>query len=172
MSISNKRLRVTPPADVQEAFRATVYDYGVPEMAAKIGIPAGTLYNKSNLNESSTHKPSLSDALLVQVVSGDTRVVEAMAFSLGGTFLKLPVIDGVSDTALMEMLCRVQIESGQFHKELQEALGDKKFSREEFASIRREALQYVTAILEATWDSPDYTDTFTKHIVDFQIVLG
>ena len=22
------------------------------------------------------------------------------------------------------------------------------------------------------WDSPDYTDTFTKHIVDFQIVLG
>lgn len=150
MSTSNKRLRAGPPADVQEAFRATVYDHGVPEMAAKIGTPTGTLYNKCNLNETNQHKPSLSDAVLVQVVSGDTRIVEAMAFTLGGTFLKLPTVSGVSDAALMEMLCQIRIEDGHFHLELQKALRDRKFSSAEFAKIKSEAMQYVTAILEAT----------------------
>lgn len=145
MSHRSKR----PPLDVYEAFRAVVHDYGVPEMAAKIGMPVGTLYNKANVNESSPHKPNLGEGVLVQVVSGDTRLIETEAHILGGVFLKLPKLDNVSDAALLEMLCEIRVQDGLFHDELKKALEDKKFSTDEHGRISRQALRYVTAVLEA-----------------------
>jgi hypothetical protein len=136
-------------ADVHEAFRSTVHDFGVPDMAAKIGVPVGTLYNKANNNESSQHKPTLTDAILVQVVSGDTRVVEAMCHTLGGLFVKVPMLDRVSDAALLEMVAEIHIQSGFFHHEVKKALADNKFTREEHRDIARQAMQFITSVLEA-----------------------
>lgn len=136
------------PIDVHEAFRAVVHDYDVAKMAAKLGMPAGTLYNKANLNESSAHKPSLGDAVLVQVISGDTRIVEAIAHTLGGVFVKLPRVQAISDTALLEMVADISIKNGQFHGELKAALEDGKFSRDEHFAIHQRALTYITSILE------------------------
>ena len=53
-----------PLRDVHEAFRAVVHDFDVSKMAAALGMPTGSLYNKANLNESSAHKPTLADAVL------------------------------------------------------------------------------------------------------------
>lgn len=138
-----------PPKDIYAIFHDVVHDYGVPEMASKIGMPVGTLYNKANLNESSTHKPNLGEGVLVQVVSGDTRIVETMAHILGGVFLKLPRLDGVSDAALLEMIAEIHIQSGKFHEEIKKALQDSQFSRSEHERIHEQGLRYVTAILEA-----------------------
>jgi hypothetical protein len=145
--MSKKPIR--PPADVLEAFRATVQDYEVAKMAAKIGVPVGTLYNKINLNETSSHKPTLGESILVQVVSGDTRIVEAMAHTLGGVFVKLPSLEGVSDAALLEMVAEIHIQSGFFHHEVKKALADNKFTKEEHRDIHRQSLQFITAVLEA-----------------------
>lgn len=138
-----------PHTDVHEAFRDTVHDYGVPNMAAKIGVPVGTLYNKANLNESTAHKPTLGESVLVQVVSGDTRIVEAMAQTLGGLFVKLPKLEGVSDSALLEMVAEIHIHSGMFHHEVKEALRDGKFTKEEHELISRKAMGFIRAVLEA-----------------------
>lgn len=138
-----------PPADIHEAFRAVVHDYGVPDMAAKIGVPVGTLYNKANVNESTQHKPNLTEAVLVQVVSGDHRIVEAMAHTLGGLYLRLPELSVVSDAALLDMVADIHIMSGKFHYEIKEALRDGKFTRQEHAQIREQALAFITSVLEA-----------------------
>ncbi|NDP60085.1 MAG: hypothetical protein GZ090_12105 [Oxalobacteraceae bacterium] len=136
------------PIDVHEAFRAVVHDYDVAQMAAKLGMPAGTLYNKANLNESSAHKPSLGDAVLVQVIASDTRIVEAMAHTLGGVFVKLPTVQTISDVALLEMVAEISIQNGQFHGDLKAALQDGKFSRDEHQAIHQRALDFITSILE------------------------
>ncbi|AMP13694.1 phage regulatory CII family protein [Collimonas pratensis] len=118
-------------------------------MAAKIGMPAGTLYNKSNLNDSSLHKPSLAEAVLVQVISSDTRIVEAMAHVLGGLFVRIPTIDAVSDAALLEMITEIHVQSGRYHAEIKEALADGKFSRDEHVRIYKQALKFIRAVLES-----------------------
>ncbi|TCS35817.1 phage regulatory protein CII [Paucimonas lemoignei] len=143
---SNRPL--VPPKDVHEAFRAVVYDYGVPEMAAVLGMPVGTLYNKCNLNETTIHKPNLGESVLVSVVSGDHRIAEALSQTLGGLHLRLPKLEGVSDAALLEMVAEIHIRAGHFHFEIKEALKDGKFSREEHAEIKKKALQFITAVLE------------------------
>lgn len=134
--------------DVHEAFRAIVHDYDVARMAAKIGMSAGTLYNKSNLNESSPHKPTLGEALLVQLIAQDTRIVQAMAHLLGGVFVKLPTVDTVSDQALLDMVAEISIMNGRFHGELKEALADGKFTRDEHRNIHQQALGFIRSILE------------------------
>lgn len=135
--------------DVHEAFRAVVHDYDVTKMAAKLGQPAGTVYNKANLNESSAHKPTLADAVLVQVIAGDTRLVQAMAYTLGGVFVKLPKLAIISDVALLEMVAEISIQNGRFHGELKEAIADGKFSADEHQAIKERALTYIASILEA-----------------------
>lgn len=137
-----------PPSDVHEAFRVVVHDFDVAKMAAKLGMPAGTLYNKANLNESSAHKATLGDALLVQVIANDTRIVEAMAHTLGGVFVKLPKVQAISDAALLEMVADISIMNGRFHGELKSALEDGKFSKDEHTAIHQRALTYITSILE------------------------
>lgn len=138
-----------PLVDVHEAFRVVVQDYEVPKMAAKIGMPVGTLYNKINLNETSSHKPTLGEAVLVQAISGDTRIVEAMAHTLGGVFVRLPELERVSDAALLEMVAEIHIQSGFFHHEVKKALEDNKFTKEEHRDIHRQAMNFITAVLEA-----------------------
>lgn len=136
------------PTDVHEAFRAIVHDYDVQKMAAKLGMPAGTLYNKANLNESSVHKPTLGDSVLVQVIAGDTRVVQAMAYTLGGVFVKLPAPgEVVCDAALLDMVADISIMNGRFHGELKDALADGEISGDEHEKIRQRACDYVSAIL-------------------------
>lgn len=136
------------PTDVHEAFRSVVHDYDVAQMAAKLGMPAGTLYNKANLNESSAHKPSLGDAVLVQVIASDTRIVEAMAHTLGGVFVRLPTVQAISDVALLEMVADISIMNGRFHGELKAALEDGKFTKDEHLAIHQRALTYIASILE------------------------
>jgi len=137
------------PADVQEAFRVVVFDYGVPEMAAKTGMPPGTLYNKANPNESSKHQPSLRDAVLVQAIAQDTRIVEAMAHTLGGLFVRLPRIEAVSDAALLEVINEIYIQSGLFHTEIKDALEDGKISKSEHDRIAVQGMKFIRSVLES-----------------------
>jgi len=135
--------------DVHEAFRAICHDYDVAKMASLLSTPAGTLYNKCNLNESSPHKATLADAMLVQIIASDHRLVEAMAFTLGGAFVKLPKPAVISDQALLDMVCEISIESGRFHGELRDALADGKFTAAEHDAIHQRALVYIQKILES-----------------------
>lgn len=142
------------PDDVFEAFYRVVHDYpaGVPKLAAKMSMPAGVLYNKANANsnENNHNKPTLADAVLVSVITGDHRVLHALAHTLGEVCFPVPNLSHVSDAALLELITQIGVEGGDFYRAVNEGLADSRFTRAEFKRVEREALEYIGAIVEAT----------------------
>lgn len=138
-----------PPGDVQDAFYRVVHDFGVQALADKMGVSAGVLYNKANANDTSHHKPTLGEAVLVTNLTEDKRVIQAFAVACGGVFLDLPDLSHISDVALLEAVSKIAVEGGEFHGAFLNALADNRISREEFHAIQTEAFQWIAAIGEA-----------------------
>jgi len=149
----NRRRRLTEPAapisDPHEAFRAVVFDHGVEDLARRMGVPIGTLYNKANLHDDSHHKPTLRDVLLVSELSSDHRILHALAYTLGEVCFPIPDLTTVSDVALLEAVTRIGVEGGDFHACLHQGLEDGQFCRRDYQRLRLEALEWIGAIAEA-----------------------
>lgn len=148
------------PEDVFEAFHRVVHDFkeGVPHLAALIGMPAGTLYNKANSNDNSHHKPTLSDAVVVSALTGDHRVLYAFAATLGEVCYPMPDLTKVSDAALLELITRVGAEGGDFHRAIYDGLGAHRFTRHEFNRVKAEGYQFIAAIAETIARIEGYLD--------------
>jgi hypothetical protein len=139
------------PKDVHEAARSLALEYGVERLAAETGTPPGTIYNKINTHggPEAHHKPTLADALIWQRLSGDHRILHAEAQTLGEVCFPLPDLSQVSDAALLELLTKVGAEGGDFHRAINSALSDGRFTRKEIVSIRKEGFEFIAAIAEA-----------------------
>lgn len=146
------------PVDVQDAFYRVVHDFaggeasggGVPSLARKMGMPPGTLYNKANPNESSHHKPTLADAVLASILTADRRIAHAFCHTLGGVFVDLPDLAGLTTDGLLEHLTKIGRESGEFYACLDASLRtDRQINAEEFSALEHEAEQWIAAIWEA-----------------------
>lgn len=138
------------PKDVHEAFRQVVYDFGVEKLAGMMGIPTGTLYNKCNVNETSHHKPTLADCVLVTLLTTDKRVVRSFSATVGGVYYDQPDLSDLDTDTLLQHLTRIQIRNGSFHHEIHEAISnDDKIDCAEFRRIEREAHEYLAMILES-----------------------
>lgn len=137
--------------DVIEAAYRVAHDYrpnGAVGIAPRIGKSAGTLLNELNPHQES-HKLGLLTATAMQAASGDHRILHAMAHTLGEVCFPVPDLSNVSDAALLEMLAKIGQEGGDFYRELNIALEDKRFSREDFATVKREAMEFIAAIAQA-----------------------
>jgi hypothetical protein len=135
--------------DVQEAFRAVVRDFGVEKLAALLGMPAGTLHNKINLNETSHHKALLSEAVLVTILSKDTRILEAFARMVGHVTYSLPSLHDLTTDSLLSHMVKMHAEQGDFHQRLQDSLkSDNGISAKEYKAIAKEAHEWIASILE------------------------
>lgn len=146
------------PADVQDAFYRVVHDFaggearggGVPAMARQMGMPPGTLYNKASQSEASHHKPTLADAVLASILSGDRRIAQAFCHTLGGVFVSLPDLSNLTTDGLLEHLTKIGRESGDFYACLDAALrNDRQINADEFTALELEAEQWIAAICEA-----------------------
>jgi hypothetical protein len=137
------------PKDVHEAFRQVCYDFGVDRLAAMMGMPPGTLYNKCNLNETNHHKPTGAEFVLVTLLTGDKRIPRAFSQVTGGVHVDLPDLSNISTDALLLHILKIEDEGGDFYHEVHNALaGDNRISAQEFADIEREAHKWIGAILE------------------------
>ena len=139
------------PKNVQEAFYRVVHDYpeGVEALANKMGIPPGTLYNKANANETSHHKPTLSDAVVATVISGDKRILHAFAATVGQVCYSLPDLSNLSTTALISHITRTEATAGDFYRAIHNALEtDGVISPIEFETIEQQAHNWISVILE------------------------
>jgi hypothetical protein len=136
--------------DVYKAFHDTVFAYpgGVDLLAAKMGKAAGVLYNKANLNDSSHNKPTLCEGVQVQVLTGDSRIVQAMAAVLGGVFVPVQQLLLVSDRELLEIISEWMAEQGRFFTEMNLALADGQVDKVEHAKLRCRAQSILAAVLE------------------------
>jgi hypothetical protein len=138
------------PKDVQDAFYRVVHDRDVSKLAAQMGISAGVLYNKANVNESTHHKPTLSDAIVLTNITGDKRIVQALCQSVGGVYYELPDLSNVETDALLSHILKIEVEGGDFHRSIHDALADDNaINKKELAKIEVELHHWIAAILEA-----------------------
>lgn len=139
---------VSAPKDLQDAFYRVVHDFGVEKLARMMGTSPGVHSTRANTHDTSHHKPTLAEGVVVSNLTGDKRIAQAFAANCGGVFFEIPDLSNVSDVALLEALTKIGAEAGDFHRALHGALDDNRISRKEAAAIRREALEWIAAIAE------------------------
>lgn len=145
------------PADAIAAARAVCEEYsggvqkggGIPAVAAKMGIPAGTLYNKLSGAEESHHKLTVRDLILVWLATGRIEHLQALARTMNCVCFPVPDFAGVSDAALIELLCAIEERQGAFCKGLREALQDGEISAQELGRLTVMMFEWIGAIVEA-----------------------
>lgn len=143
-TVSPARATVTP--HVRHAFKDTVHAVDVAHLASLMGCSVHVLYNKAN-TEDLHHKPTLDDAVMVQALTGDKRITQAMAATLGGVFVDLSGLDRVSDDALLELVADWMREQGEFFCVMQASLADGQVSAVELAKLRAEGQDVLRAVL-------------------------
>lgn len=146
-------------ADVFEAFRQAVMLSGnVPALAARMGLRPGTLYNKAEAGDDTHNQPTLRDVVLVTEITGDMRVVEALAATFGLATFDTAGQAQASDEELLTLLADMGRETGEFHGALAQGLRDHRFSLQAMAHIRREAMDIVAALMTVLHRLEDYVD--------------
>jgi len=140
-------VRDAVPDDPQQAFDAVVKAYGVKDMASKLLMKTGTLYNKCDADDGSHNQPTLRDVVRVTAESGNLLILDSLERRFGRVAIDVtPGLD-VSDTALLELLCKVSGEHGAMHQALARALSDGKFTRKDLMDVRAEAFDLVQAVM-------------------------
>lgn len=135
------------PVSPFEAFRLVVYTHGVEQLAGRLGMNRGTLYNKADADVESHAQPTLRDVIAVTRETGDTRVLDSLDRLFSRVAVDMTPHAPASDEALLDLLCRVGTEQGAMFSALHAALQDGNFSHEEVARVRAEAFDLVSAVL-------------------------
>lgn len=130
--------------DVMDAAYHCVHDYpgGVPSLAPRVGMNANTLMNKVALNNS-THHLSLREATTIQAATKDTRIVAAMARTLGGVFISL---DTDTQHSTMEQVMHMAKEFGDVLQAVNDAVSDGRVTRNEMLACERQAAELQAAL--------------------------
>jgi len=132
--------------NVQDAAYATVHDYpgGASSLAPRMGMPVAVMNSKVNPN-THTHHLSLSEAVRVMAVTGDTRMLRAQCDELG--FLPpIPrVVVDVSDMALLESYTQMISRLGEFSRQFHAALSDGRLTTAEVDQLETWMLDFFAA---------------------------
>lgn len=136
---------VTPHIqDVDDAAYTLAHSFpgGVPALAQRMGMSRNTLQSKVNLNLD-THRLSLRESVQMQAVSGDCRVLHAMAAALDHVALPAPSMD---EGGMGMMLAQVGAEVGDVFREVQRALSDKHVTPNERRKVADQVAKAMSAL--------------------------
>jgi hypothetical protein len=121
--------------NILDAFHQTVHDApgGCESLAPRMDMSAAVLRNKANPNNAA-NKPLLVDADRVMGLTGDYRVLHALARNHG--FVCVKVEEGAaSDMAVLELVTRVMAAEGDVGTEVTRALADGRVTQDELERI-------------------------------------
>jgi hypothetical protein len=130
-----------------EAFRRLVYLHNVQQLAPQMGLKPGTLYNKADADAESHNQPTLRDVVQLTRLTADTRVLDALNEMFDRAAFDVAPHAQASDEALLELLARMGVESGEFHAAVLQALVSHKFTVADLQAIRAEAFDLVGALM-------------------------
>jgi len=135
--------------NIQDAAYNTAHDFpgGVPALAVRMGISPNVLQNKVNPSQEH-HKLTLNEAVKMQAITGDLRMLHAMADALGCVCIQLPVHDQAGDMELLDSFMGVVSELGDLSAEFQQSWADGQITLKEFARIRNEAYDVQARLAE------------------------
>lgn len=124
--------------NVLDALYHTAHDYagGIEALATRMDASANVLNKKVNPNID-THRALLTEAVKIQQITQDYRVLHAMASALG--FVAVPLLDEdeiVGDMSLLDSFMSVAEAHGDFAKAFKQALEDNRFTPAEFELLK------------------------------------
>jgi hypothetical protein len=139
----------------RDAFHATVHDCpgGCEALAVRLGMSAAILRNKANVRHE-TNKPMLDDVDRVMAITGDHRVLHALAQNHGYVCVKMGEHTDASDVAVLELVTQVWTTNGEVGAEVNRTLADGKVDAAEVKRVRaavyraQRALEEVVARLD------------------------
>lgn len=125
---------------IDQAIHSTIHESDIPakEIAQRLGMSHQVLINKAN-PQSEFHKMSLREALAVQLITGSTRIHDAMAVELGAG-------SGGVVKGLMESVLSASKEHGDVVGAIHGALEDGRFTLREREECQREINEAITAL--------------------------
>jgi hypothetical protein len=119
---------------VLDAAAQTVHAYagGAESLAPRIGISAGILRNKVNVNNTTNHL-TLAEANEIMAASGDHRILQALAQEHGYALTR---VDSISDDrAIVHHLLDVSMAEGELCRTIHDALADNLITSNEMNAI-------------------------------------
>lgn len=130
--------------DVLDAAYHTAHEHpgGVPAVAQRMGVSANTLQHKVSLTND-THHLSLREAVALQEVTGDARILHAMAGSLGYACVSLHA-DGNSTT--LEQVMHMAKEFGEVLGVVNDAVADGTVTPNEMRDCENKAAELIAAL--------------------------
>ncbi|MFD2112042.1 phage regulatory CII family protein [Thiorhodococcus fuscus] len=134
---------------LNRAIYDTAHDFpgGVPALAKRMSTHTGTLFNKVSPTHEG-HRLNIYEALAIQLITGDLRILHALAAELGQGCVTLGDFSDCSDNALLDLILRVGQARGETDAEIRRALADGRVERREYESIRCRVQEDIRANLE------------------------
>lgn len=105
------------------------------------------LSNKVNPNIDH-NKLTLDEAVRLQEITGDARILSSMAEQLGYAVFRMPVFEGVSDQAVLETVTAIWARNGELGGDIHSAFADSRITKAEFDKINSDVFGLVTACME------------------------
>ncbi len=126
-----------------------VHDYpgGSESLGPRVDISAAVLRNKVNPNNS-THHLTLAEAVRINDVTDDDRILRAWAHQRGYLLVKAPAGSGDSDMSVLEKVAAFMFASGMFGKEIHDSLADGGVDRSEFARVKAAGNAVMSEVAE------------------------
>jgi len=140
----------------QDAFHATCHAYpgGCESLAPRMGMSSAVLRNKARPGCHTNH-PTLADADHVMSLTGDYRVLHALAAAHGHVCVPVDADPAPSDLAVLELVTHVWRSHGNVGAAVDAAMADSRIEGGEVEQIRAaiytniQALQQMLARIEA-----------------------
>lgn len=132
-----------------DAFYHTVHDAngGLESLATRLNMSAQVLRNKANPNNAA-NKPLLDEADRVMGLTGDYRILHAMAMNHGHVCVKVDSEGSASDLAVLELVTHVWQSNGDVGSAVHETLADGKVEKHEIAKVRQAIYRTQKALNE------------------------
>lgn len=134
--------------NVSDAAYLTVHDYPggseslaprmgkkiAPDATRKSGMSPAILRGKVNPKDDSHHL-TLDEAMRMMALTGDVRILLAMASELGHVCIPVPDFCGIADIELLDAYTAMVQDKGVFAADFREALRDGKITRAEYEKL-------------------------------------
>ncbi len=135
--------------NVQDAFHSTVHGAagGCEALAVRLGMSPAILRNKANPNLA-TNKPMLDDIDRIMGITGDHRVLHALAANHGYVCVRVDDSHSASDMAILELITQVWSANGDVGAEVNRALADGRIEPHEIRLIKESIFRANRAMQE------------------------
>ena len=132
-----------------DAFFNTVHDYpgGAESLAPRMGMSPAILRNKADQNKEH-NKPLLVDADKIMSITGDYRILDALAANHGRVCVEIPADADASDMAVLEVVTKVWQSNGDVGSAVHKTLEDGKVEKHELAKVRTAIYRQQKALNE------------------------